>query len=169
MLVEAGPVKIELGGIFRFFTGWLIGVCVTYVIGSVAQSLFVLRELSSIGTDLPAQILVKVVLHDLRHLAFGGKYISYGTNIAIGLLIAFPCADVVARILKMPLVLVAAVAGAVAIVTMILVVDANSPSTLFAGTRGWYGMLAQIFAGIIGGAAFAMILAPRKSLPEGAT
>jgi hypothetical protein len=32
----------------------------------------------------------------------------------------------------------------------------NSPSTIFAGTRGWDGILAQIVAGAAGGAAFAI-------------
>jgi len=141
--------------ILRFLGAWLIGAAVAYAVGSVSQSVFVMLELSAAGADLSANIWAKVIIHDLMNLAFGGKYIWYGGNLLLAFLIALPCAILVSRFSKIHLGLVAAVAGAVAIVTMIEVINFNSPSTLFAGTRGWDGMLAQVIAGAIGGATFA--------------
>jgi hypothetical protein len=139
-----------------FLTAWLVGAGVAYTIGSVAQSLFVMHELTSVGAVMSPAVRLHVIWHDFTHLGFGGKYVWYGVNLAAGFLIAFPCALLAARLLKLPIGLVATVAGAVAIVTMITIVHYNSPSTIFAGTRGWDGILAQIVAGAAGGAAFAI-------------
>ena len=141
--------------IVRFLGAWLIGASVAYAIGSVSQSVFVMQELSAAGADLSVNIRARVIAHDLKNLAFGGKYIWYGGNLLVAFLIALPSAILVSRFLRLHLGLIAALAGAVAIVTMIEIVDFNSPSTLFAGTRGWAGMLAQVIAGAIGGATFA--------------
>jgi hypothetical protein len=143
--------------IFRFLAAWLISAGVAYTVGSVSQSVFVMQELSAAGADLSASVIAKVIFHDLKSLAFGGKYIWYGGNLLVAFLIALPCAILVSRFLKIHLGLVAALAGAVGMVTMIEIINFNSPSTLFAGTRGWGGMLAQVLAGAIGGATFAAL------------
>ena len=160
---QGGPQRI-----LRFLGAWLVGASVAYAIGSVAQSVFVMQELSAAGADLSVNIRIKVLVHDLKNLAFGGKYIWYGGNLLVAFLIALPCAILVSRFLKIHLGLVAAVAGAVAIVTMIEIINFNAPSTLFAGTRGWDGMLAQIIAGAIGGATFAAffgVKSPSSPMP----
>lgn len=162
---DTGPAVVH--GLLRFFAAWLAGTVVAYAVGSISQSICVMRELSSAGAELTTDISLQVILHDLRHLAFGGKYVWYGANLAIGFLIALPCAMLVARFLKMPVELVASVAGAAAIVTMIMIVNFNSPSTIFAGTRGWDGMFAQVIAGAIGGAVFSACLRLRRSAPVG--
>ena len=141
----------------HFLGAWLTGATVAYAVGSVSQSVFVIQELSIAGADITIDIWVKVIVHDLMNLAFGGKYIWYGGNLLVAFLIALPCAILVARLLKMHLGLVAALAGAVAVVTMIEIINFNAPSTLFAGTRGWDGMLAQVIAGAIGGVTFATL------------
>lgn len=142
----------------QFLAAWLIGTVIAYVIGSVAQSIFVLRELAAAGAELTTGVWLKVIAHDLGSLAFGGKYIWYGGNLAVAFLVAFPCAILVGRLLKLPLGLVAAVAGAVALVTMIEIINYNAPNTLFAGTRGVAGMIAQVIAGGLGGLVFAVCL-----------
>jgi len=160
---QGGPQRI-----LRFLGAWLVGASVAYAIGSVAQSVFVMQELSAAGADLSVNIRIKVLVHDLKNLAFGGKYIWYGGNLLVAFLIALPCAILVSRFLKIHFGLVAAVAGAVAIVTMIEIINFNAPSTLFAGTRGWDGMLAQIIAGAIGGATFAAffgVKSPSSPMP----
>ena len=149
--------------ILRFLGAWLIGASMAYAVGSVSQSVFVIQELSAAGADLSASIWAKVIVHDLKNLAFGGKYIWYGGNLLVAFLIALPCAILVSRFLKMHLGLVAALAGAVAIVTMIEIVNFNAPNTIFAGTRGWDGMLAQVIAGAIGGATFAALFRVQSS------
>ena len=143
--------------VLRFFGAWLIGASVAYAVGSISQSVFVMQELSAAGADLSVNIRAKVIVHDLKNLAFGGKYIWYGGNLLVAFLIALPCAILASRFLKIHLGLIAAVAGAVAIITMIEIVNFNAPDTIFAGTRGWGGMLAQVIAGAIGGAAFAAV------------
>lgn len=163
MAADTGANGGKLRILLRLVVAWLVGAGVAYVAGSVAQSIFVIRELTSIGAEMGAGVWMKVILHDLGHLGFGGKYIWYGANLCVGFLIAFPCALIVARFLKLPLGLVATVAGAVAILTMIMIVNANSPSTIFAGTRGWDGMLAQLIAGALGGAIFAACFRPPES------
>lgn len=146
----------------RFLGAWLIGASVAYAVGSVSQSVFVMQELSAAGAELSVGIWAKVIVHDLKNLAFGGKYIWYGGNLLVAFLIALPCAILASRFLRIHLGLVASVAGAVAIVTMIEIINFNSPSTLFAGTRGWAGMLAQMIAGGIGGATFAAVFGVQR-------
>lgn len=142
--------------ITQFLAAWLVGTVIAYAMGSVAQSIFVLRELAAAGAALTAGVWFQVIVHDLGSLAFGGKYIWYGGNLAVAFLVAFPCAILVGRLLKLPLSLVATVAGAVALVTMIEIINYNAPNTLFAGTRGLAGMIAQVIAGGIGGLLFAV-------------
>ena len=155
MLWQMSKGQVSPQRILRFLGAWLIGASVAYTVGSVSQSVFVMQELSAAGADLSVSIWAKVVVHDLKNLAFGGKYIWYGGNLLVAFFIALPCAILASRFLQIHLGLVAAVAGAVAIVTMIEIVNFNAPNTIFAGTRGWGGMLAQVIAGAIGGATFA--------------
>jgi hypothetical protein len=156
MAEHSAAASAVIPGAMRFLSAWLIGTAAAYTVGSVAQSLFVISELVSVGAEFDFAMRMHVIFYDFTHLGFGGKYIWYGLNLAVGFLIAFPCAMVVARVLKLPIDLIAAVAGAVAIFTMITIVHDNSPSTIFYGTRGWDGMSAQIIAGALGGAIFAV-------------
>jgi len=147
----------------RFAAAWLIGTLIGYGLGAVAQSIFVLRELASMGAELSAGTWFTVIAHDLKGLAFGGKYVWYGANLAVAFLIAFPAAMAVARFIKLPLALVAGVAGAVGLVAMIEIINVNAPNTLFAGTRGLDGMAAQVVAGILAGLAFAAVIRRTES------
>ena len=161
MSATVSAARAGLRDMPRLLAAWLAGSIVAYVLGSISQSVFVLRELSGVTEGIPLQVWVDVIVHDLLNLAFGGKFVWYGGNLLIAFAIAFACAIVVARVLKMPLALVASVAGATALMTMLLIVNANFPSSIFAGTRGADGMLGQIIAGAIGGWVFSAIFARR--------
>lgn len=156
MTEQASDAPAAMDGVLRFIMAWLIATGVAYTVGSVSQSVFVMRELISVGAEMDLAMQIHVIWYDFTHLGWGGKYIWYGGNLAVGFLIAFPCALVAARFTKLPIELVATVAGAVAIFTMITIVHYNSPSTIFYGTRGWNGMAAQLVAGALGGAIFAI-------------
>ena len=162
MSATVSVAQASLRDLPRLFAAWLAGSIVAYILGSISQSVVVLRELNGVTAGFPLQVWVDVIVHDLLNLAFGGKFVWYGSNLLIAFAVAFPCAIVAARVLKMPLALVASVAGATALVTMVMIVNANFTSNVFAGTYGVDAMFGQAIAGAIGGLVFFTIFARRR-------
>ena len=159
-MTPTSPNPVQLGRLLiKVCLSYLAAVTVAYLLASLFQTLAVLQALTAAGGDYGASDWLRALLHDLYGLAFGGKYVSYAQTIAIGLAIALPSAAVCLRWLPLPSALVYALAGATAMLTILLVVKYNFYDlTLFAGSRGVLGMGLQMLAGALGGWVFARFI-----------
>jgi hypothetical protein len=123
--------------------------------------------LISIGAEIPFALRMKTVFVD-----YIGLLPTYGIIIFIGMLIAMFTADIVAKTLQskrsksksraqeskqIPQIWVYALAGSLAIFTILAAMHPIMDITLIAGARGFSGLLAQSIAGAIGGTAFAVL------------
>jgi hypothetical protein len=132
---------------------YVIAVVVATVTGAIASTQFVLGGLQGLGAEVPFNERLQMTLQDIVGIAP-----IYGGLIAVGFLIAFVAAYLVARILPSALrPVVFAVAGAVAIAVIHLGLNAQFETTLVAGARSWAGYAAQLGAGALGGFAYALV------------
>ena len=151
-----GWTPTKIGSVIIAF---LLSALVTYTLASVFQSLFVLQALEAAGAQFSLSVWFYVLVHDLYGLAFGGKYVSYGQIILIGLFIALVVAALCLRWIPLPRVLIYSMAGATAMATILYLVELNFYGlTLFAGVRGKLGVSAQLVAGALGGLTFSTVI-----------
>ena len=139
----------------RFVAALLVMV----LLGSILQSLFVQQAWSvaagqAAGTgpvDIPMDHRLGWIAHDLV-----GLQPLYGVLTAIALLVAFIAAELVSRLIGLRVV-VFAVAGAVAIYILFMALKMNLGTVGVFGARGTMGIAAQMAAGLIAGASFAVL------------
>lgn len=140
----------------------------TVVIATTIGTQIVLAELTALGVSIPLEDRLATTWHDFLALgiipgeAFG---FTYGMLLAIGLLIAFSVAGLVAMVVTRWLPksrpIVFAVAGGVAIGTILLAAQQVFGVTLFSFARSTTGVLSQVLAAAIGGWIFARLSEPK--------
>ncbi len=139
--------------IIRVVIAYLAAVVVMMVLGVIAQSLFVLSGLASVGADIRAADALAMVADDL--VGLGPLYAIF---IALGLALALPAAALVGRIIKLPRALVFGVAGLVCMAVMLtLMKEVFFGVQVIAGARSLWGFWAQALAGGVSGLAFAAL------------
>lgn len=137
------------------FGAYAASVVVTYLLASVFQSAFVLIALERAGAEISIAMWLRTLGHDLYGFIVEPVFFSYPLAILLGLLIAFASAALVRRLLRWPGLLVFPLSGAVALATILLIVQSRfSGATLFAGARGVIGFSLQLIAGATGGVVF---------------
>ena len=124
-------------------------VITTFLMGSMANSQFVLADLELIGVAIPFSSRLSATLNDLTGLLPG-----YGAVIAIGFAIAFPLASWCRHRFNtgrwiFPL------AGFTSIFAIISLMHPVMEITLIAGARSTVGLMCQCLAGALGGCMFA--------------
>jgi MFS family permease len=141
----------------KLVLAWLAANMVTAVTGSVIQTQFNLAAIAAVGADIPFGVRLQTTLHDLAGFApmFAGIT-------AAGFLVAFVAAGLLARRWPARRTLLYASAGAAAMATAILLINAQLPMTPIGATRQLAGLLALAAAGGLGGWAFAA-LAPGRA------
>ena len=139
-------------GWIRQTFAFLLAVAVTAVIGAIASTHFVLAGLAALQVELP---LVE------RLSAYGHDVVGMGPTLAIvvavGFAIGFPVAAVAGRFLPRWRTIGYPLAGAVAIVTALLLMDAVLGMMPLAGARSALGIVAQGVAGAVGGYVFGAV------------
>ncbi len=130
----------------RVVSAWLLAVVVATVLGSVIQTQFNLSAVQSLGAPVPVGVRLATTGHDI--LGFGP---FYGLVVAVALLIGFLVAGWLARRLPSWRTALFLLAGACAIATPILLMNALLPVTPIAATRELSGLLALALAGAVGG------------------
>jgi len=149
--------------LFVWATRFLAALVVMILVGSVAQSLFVQQAWSEAAAqaygapvELPMDHRLGWIAHDLV-----GLQPLYGILTAIALLVAFIAAGLVSRFTGMREI-VFAVAGAAAIYVLFWALKDNLGTVGIFGARGTWGLVAQMFAGLLAGLSFAVLTRARR-------
>lgn len=154
--------KLVRFGLFIFQL--LITTIITFLIASALHTQSVLSGLIAVGADIPLSVRIKTVFVD-----FVGLLPTYGAIVLVGMLIAMSVAVLIAKtLLAKPVehtsdqtqksqVWLYALAGAVAMFTLLAAMHPILNVSIIAGARGLSGLLTQSIAGAIGGAVFGLI------------
>ena len=137
----------------KFLFGWFLGAVTTTAVGVLFQTQNVIARLGSIGADIGLGERLSMTLYDLIHL--GSLYIAF---VAIGTFVAYLAGLLVYRLAGFGRPIVFAVAGAVAMLVMLLLMkEAFFGVHLIAGARDMLGIGLQMLAGALGGLLFARV------------
>jgi hypothetical protein len=157
--------KLVRFGLFMFQL--IVATLVTFLIASALHTQSVLSGLISVGAEIPLALRIKTVFVD-----FAGLLPTYGVIVFVGMLIAMSVALLIANKLqstsskqenssqssfKTSQLWLFALAGAVAIFTLLSAMHPILDVSIIAGARGISGLLTQSIAGAIGGLAFALV------------
>lgn len=138
--------------LLKLLFAWLAAAVVTGATGSIIQTQFNLAAIAAIGAPSSPAVRVQTTLQDLVGFAPAFAAITAG-----GYLIAFPAAAWLARSRQNYRTMLYATAGAAAIATAILVMNALLPVTGIGATRWTSGVLALSAVGALGGLVFARL------------
>lgn len=137
----------------RTVAAWLAAVAVTTLLVSITQTQFNLAALQALGADIPLGLRLQTTGQDV--LGFSP---TFGPLAAIGLLVAF----VATRLLRIWLpslrARLYALAGGVAVLTILLALEAAFNITPVAAARSLAGLLTLAACGALGGWLFARLL-----------
>jgi cytochrome b subunit of formate dehydrogenase len=144
-----------LAKFLRFLIGWVLGAVTTTAVGVALQTQNVIARLNDIGANIGVGQRLSMTVYDLAYL--GSLYIFF---VALGTLVAYLAGLLVYRIAGFGRPIVFAVAGAVAILVMLMLMkQAFFGIHLIAGARDGVGIGLQMGAGAIGGLVFAVLTA----------
>jgi hypothetical protein len=141
----------------RLLLAWLVAAVVTAALGSIIQTQFNLAAIAALGAPVPMGARLQTTLQDLAGFAP-----MFGLVGAAGFVPALVVAALLSwrrpewRVVLYPL------AGAAALVTAVLLMNALLPVTPIGATRSASGIVALGLAGLAGGAAFAALM-PRST------
>lgn len=142
----------------RRLVGFVLAVLVTAASSSLIQTLRIHAELSAMGVEIPWGLRLSSIGHDLLNFAP-----AYAAIVAAGFLIAFTVTGIVRRCSKQAGPWLHAVAGGVAILAALLLMEALLGMSVIAGARGGAGIALFALAGACGGAVFARFAAAPNS------
>ena len=139
----------------RFLIGWIFGAVTTAAVGVALQTQNVIARLNDIGANISLGQRLSMTVYDLAYL--GSLYIVF---VALGTLVAYLVGLLVYRVAGFGRPIVFAVAGAIAILAMLMFMkQAFFGIHLIAGARDGLGIGMQMAAGAIGGLVFAALTA----------
>lgn len=134
---------------------WLAASVVTGATASVIQTQYNLAAIAGIGAPSSPAVRFQTTLQDLAGFAPAFAIITAG-----GFLVAFPAAAWLGRSRRRQRTMLYAAAGATAIATAILVMNALLPVIGVGATRWTSGVVALSAAGALGGLVFARLARP---------
>lgn len=140
----------------RILVAWLAAVVAATVAGSLIQSQFALAAIGRIHEPVAWRDRLAVYGHDLVHFAP-----LWGAIVALGLLIAFAVAGWFGRYRPAWRWTLFPLAGLLAVLTALLVMQAMLPVTLIAAARSGLGLLLLCLGGALGGAVY-LTVAPYR-------
>lgn len=140
----------------RNIGAFFIAVAITYGAGVLAYTYRVLAARAEFGITFGADAQLEFLIANLAGLGL------YGAMLAVALAVGFPVAWGVKSVLKILAPIAYPVAGAAAILTLILIINNvfGGGFAVLAGARETEGVLLQGAAGLLGGIVYA-ILRPR--------
>lgn len=136
---------------------FLLAVVFTTAWGSVVQTQFNLGALAAIGVDVGA-VRWQATMRDL----FSGFFPTYGGYVVLpALLVAFVAASLLARKLPQVRIPLISLAGGVAIILAIPLVNVLSPVALLVGaSREWLCTLWMAIGGMLAGLLYGLLTRP---------
>ncbi len=142
---------MNAGAFLKTLVAYMLSVAATYVLSTAFYTQQVIAKMAAVGAEYSTQQQIDTFFDN-----FTGLWIL-GAMIAIALLIGFTVAFFVKRVLK-PLAFVAyPAAGAVAMLTMLVLIEQQlgGGAGIVGGARDATGLALQALAGLIGGGVFA--------------
>lgn len=147
--------ETDLATFLKFIIGWVFGAVTTTAVGVLLQTQNVIARLNDIGADVGIGQRLSMTVYDLIH--FGSLYIIF---VSLGTLVAYLLGLVVYRFAGFGRPVVFGVAGAVAMLVMLLLMkQAFFGVQMVAGARDGFGIAMQMVAGALGGLIFAQLTA----------
>jgi hypothetical protein len=131
---------------------YLAAAIVTTLLGTVVQTQFNLAPLAGFGAPVPAGLRLEVMARDLAGFAP-----TFGALTLAAFLIALPVTGLIRRRIVRGRAALYALAGAVAIATMLVLMKAALGLNAIAAVRGAGGFATLVIAGAIGGWVFARL------------
>ncbi|WP_376695379.1 hypothetical protein [Wenzhouxiangella sp. EGI_FJ10305] len=130
----------------RWFLAWLAAVLVTAALGSIVQTQINLARIAELGVSVSLSERLETTLADL----FGFAPL-WAIIVAAGLLVALLVADGISRRWPFSTTGLHVLAGFLAPVVALLVMDAMLPVTAIAAARTWSGVFLIGLPGAVGG------------------
>jgi hypothetical protein len=142
----------------RRWLGLAIAVLVAALWASLVQTQINLEALHALGAEVPVSIRARTTGQDL--VGFGPLFAAVAL---VAFALAFPLAALVTRRVPRARRFVFALAGWLALIVAVRVIDAVvPPPVLIAATRSIGGLLLMTFGGALAGALFARVTRPRQ-------
>lgn len=139
----------------RALVAYLIAGAVTFAAASFAHTQMVLNELTAMGAPVGFDLRLTQSVADMVGLLVSGSPPGiFLLIIAIGLLVAFVAAGLVARLAPGLRWFVFMVAGAVAMFAIFTALKSSLGTVGLFGARGTLGLILQMAAGALGGLVF---------------
>jgi hypothetical protein len=145
-------------GIGRWIIAAAAGIAATCLLGLVAQSHFALESLGAAVGPISLADRFTMIGADLVGLGP-----TYGTLVGGTLLVLFGAASLIARLAPATRVVVAALAGLIGVVAVVMGLEAVFGQPVLKGAASPVGLAAQAAAGLIGGLVFAIVSAPKRN------
>ena len=142
---------------WRSVKSFLVSISVTYILGSIFATQFILSNLLDFSFQLSLSDRLLATGQDIISLA--GTYFPL---VALALLISFVFASFLNRFGVLTRFYLLAVAGFFALICLHLIMKAVLGLTAIAATRTIAGLFSQGLAGAIGGICYAYLSAPEK-------
>jgi hypothetical protein len=138
--------------LLRLTSHFLLAVLGTFILASLAHSQFVLAELSAVDIEITLASRISMSLDDLQ-----GLFPIFAGAIAFSLLLSFCVVALIRKFLSAAPQWLYPVAGATAMLVMLLAMHPILDITLIAGARSTLGIMFQGLAGLIGGYLFMLL------------
>ena len=134
----------------RRIGSFVLAVAVTYLLAVISASQHVAASLESMGAEVDLGTRLQMIVHDL-----GGMATSFLPMLVIGFVIAFLVAALLLRWLPRYRYLLYGLAGAAAVATIHLALQAAFDITPVAVARSTGGLIVQALCGAVGGYLYA--------------
>ncbi|WJG10174.1 hypothetical protein [Aliiglaciecola sp. LCG003] len=134
---------------FKLVIDFLLAVMCSYILASLFHTQIILYELSKIGVVINFQTRLSTSVDDML-----GLLPAYGSAIAVALLLGFLVVKLISVLSKRQVNYLYPIAGAVAILSALMIMHPILDITLIAGAREPLGIALQGLAGLFGGWAF---------------
>ena len=135
--------------LLRLTSHFLIAVLGTFALASLFHSQFVLAELSAVDIKINLASRISMSLDDLL-----GLFPMFAAAIAFSLLVSFSVVALIRKLQPASPQWLYPLAGATAMLAMLLAMHPILDITLIAGARSTWGLIFQCLAGFLGGALF---------------
>ena len=146
----------------RRLLAWPLAATTTATLASFISSQRVLNALPDPQSSIGMSQRLSTAFYDLHHFAT-----FYGVFILLAFLIAFLSGGLVFRLAKFGRPIVYAVAGAIAMLVMLMgMKNVFFGVDIVAGARDAFGLALQMLAGAAGGYVFAYLTRPLKNIKE---
>jgi peptidoglycan/LPS O-acetylase OafA/YrhL len=152
------PMARRLPALLRPLAAWLAGVIVAALLGSVSQSLGALRAIEGLGASISLADVFGTIAHDFVHFAP-----VWGAVVAVAFALALPVAAWLARRRVAWRVPLYALAGAVAVLTILLAMQASMGLMPIASARSLLGVAGFVLGGALGALACERVLSRRPA------